>query len=183
LPGGDRANAGSACTTASKTAAISGLGGLGTLYQALNRTTEAEPLFKRALSIKEKALGSDHLEVADALHDLAECYRKQSRLSEAEPLYLRALSTVEAAGSLEHPAVTRLKVSALRRWHWVARRCDREVHPRSQPTLKFVKPFEAATSSSACTAEPHYSPQKRPIALPNILPKSLLGSHPFSTDR
>src|SRR4029453_1160639 len=53
-----------------------GLGYLGVLYDALNRPSESESLFKRALAIKEKSLGPDHTEVADALHGLAECYRK-----------------------------------------------------------------------------------------------------------
>jgi CHAT domain-containing protein/Tfp pilus assembly protein PilF len=82
-----------------------GLGSLGTIYQALNRSVEAEQLFKRALLIKEKALGSNHLEVADAIHDLAELYRKQGRLSEAEPLYQRALSILEKALGPEHTSL------------------------------------------------------------------------------
>ncbi|HEY7086053.1 MAG TPA: CHAT domain-containing tetratricopeptide repeat protein [Hyphomicrobiaceae bacterium] len=82
-----------------------GLGGLGVLYQALDRLGEAEPLLKRALAIKEKALAPEHIEVADALHDLAELYRKQSRFSEAEPLYKRALSIIETAGGPTHPGV------------------------------------------------------------------------------
>ena len=64
-----------------------GLVYLGVLHDALNRSSEAQPLFKRALVIKEKSLGPDHTEVADALYLLAELYRKQGRLAEAEPLY------------------------------------------------------------------------------------------------
>ena len=73
------------------------------LYDAQHRNAEAEPLFKRALAIKEKALGSDHLEVAVALHDLAKLCQKLSRLSEAEPLFKRALSIAEGALGPEHP--------------------------------------------------------------------------------
>jgi tetratricopeptide (TPR) repeat protein len=58
----------------------SGLGYLGVLDQALNRTAEAEGLFKRALGIKEKALGPDHKEVAEALLKLAEFYRSQGQI-------------------------------------------------------------------------------------------------------
>lgn len=39
---------------------------------------EAEPFFKRALDIREKALGAEHPNVADSLDDLAELYIKQS---------------------------------------------------------------------------------------------------------
>src|SRR5689334_17785961 len=56
-----------------------GLGYLADLYHMLKRPSEAEPLLKRALEIKERALGPDHLKVADARHDLAEFYRKEDR--------------------------------------------------------------------------------------------------------
>jgi hypothetical protein len=46
------------------------IGGLGVLYQALDRPSEAEPLLKRALSIKEIALRADHTQVGDALYYL-----------------------------------------------------------------------------------------------------------------
>jgi tetratricopeptide (TPR) repeat protein len=72
-----------------------GIGGLGVLYQALDRPSEAESLLKQALSIKEMALGPDHTRVAAALYYLTEFYRKYNRLAEAEPLYTRALSTRE----------------------------------------------------------------------------------------
>ena len=49
-----------------------GLVYLAVLNQALNRTAEAEPLFKRALAIKAKALGPDHQDVAEVLFKLAE---------------------------------------------------------------------------------------------------------------
>jgi WD40 repeat protein/tetratricopeptide (TPR) repeat protein len=82
-----------------------GLGYLGVLYEALNRPSEAEHLFKRALSIKEKALGPSDVQVADTLHSLAELYRKQGQFSNAEPLYRRALNIAEKALGPEHPSV------------------------------------------------------------------------------
>jgi tetratricopeptide (TPR) repeat protein len=48
----------------------SGLGDLAALDQALNRTAEAEDLFKRALDIREKTLGPDHPDVAKMLNSL-----------------------------------------------------------------------------------------------------------------
>ena len=38
-----------------------------------------EPLYKRALAIREKALGPDHPDVATSLDNLAALYRAQSR--------------------------------------------------------------------------------------------------------
>ena len=82
-----------------------GLGYLGVLFDALNRPSEAELLFKRALAIKEKSLGPDHTDVAEALHNLAEFHRKHGQLAEAEPLYQRVLSIAERALGPEHPSI------------------------------------------------------------------------------
>ena len=43
---------------------------------------EAEPLYKRALSIREKALGLDHASLGTPLNNLAELYREQGRYLE-----------------------------------------------------------------------------------------------------
>ena len=58
---------------------------------ATNRLAEAEPLYRRALAILEKSLGSDHPNVATALNNLALLLQATNRLAEAEPLYRRAL--------------------------------------------------------------------------------------------
>jgi hypothetical protein len=51
---------------------------------------KAEPLHKRALAIREKALGPDHPSVATSLENLAELYRATKRNTEAEVLEARA---------------------------------------------------------------------------------------------
>jgi tetratricopeptide (TPR) repeat protein len=66
---------------------------------------EAEPLFQRALTIREKALGPDHPEVGASLNNLASLYGDQGRYEEAEPLYQRALAIYEKALSPDHPDV------------------------------------------------------------------------------
>jgi class 3 adenylate cyclase/tetratricopeptide (TPR) repeat protein len=63
----------------------------------------AEELCKRALAIREKALGPEHPNVADSLSNLALGYREQARYEEAEPLYKRARAIREKALGLEHP--------------------------------------------------------------------------------
>jgi tetratricopeptide (TPR) repeat protein len=66
------------------------LNGLASLYGARGQYTQAEPLFKRALAIDEKALGPNHPDVATSLSNLAELYRKTGRDPEAEELEARA---------------------------------------------------------------------------------------------
>ncbi len=62
--------------------------------------TEAEPLLKRALAIREKALGPDNPAVAQSLNNLAEAYRAQGRHTEAQPLIDRA-QAIEARGAAQ----------------------------------------------------------------------------------
>ena len=47
---------------------------LGAHYFTRGEYTQAEPLFKRALVIREKALGPDHSDVAQSLNNLAALY-------------------------------------------------------------------------------------------------------------
>ena len=67
--------------------------------------TQAEPLYQRALDIREKALGPEHPNVAQSLNNLAELYRTQGQYAQAEPLYQRALGIREKALGPEHPDV------------------------------------------------------------------------------
>ena len=64
---------------------------------------EAEPLYQRALTIREKALGPEHPDTASTLNNLALLYNNQGKYEEAEPLYQRALAIREKALGPEHP--------------------------------------------------------------------------------
>ena len=64
---------------------------------------EAEPLYRRALAIVEKAVGPEHPNTAASLNNLAALYDSQGRYDEAEPLYRRALAIREKARGPEHP--------------------------------------------------------------------------------
>jgi len=66
---------------------------------------EAEPLFNRALAIREKALGADHPDTSTSLNNLAFLYNSQGKYAEAEPLYKRALAIFEKTLGAEHPNV------------------------------------------------------------------------------
>jgi tetratricopeptide (TPR) repeat protein len=79
---------------------------LATIYYEQSKYTEAEPLFKRALAIDEKALGSSHLDLIgdkfpmlhrgaqrqyiDAEATYAKLLRKTDRKAEADRLDARA---------------------------------------------------------------------------------------------
>jgi tetratricopeptide (TPR) repeat protein len=60
-----------------------------------NRYSEATILAKQILEAREKMLGADNPDVADALHNLAWLYRAQNRFDDAEPLYKRSLAIFE----------------------------------------------------------------------------------------
>jgi hypothetical protein len=65
---------------------------LATVLQGTDRFDEAEPLYRRALTIAEHSLGPDHLLVAAVLRGLALLLKATERPGEAEPLYRRALA-------------------------------------------------------------------------------------------
>lgn len=78
---------------------------LALLHKDLGQYKAAEPLYLRAVAVKEKALGNDHPDVAEALNDLAVLYRRDGKYAEAELVYLRALAVKEQAFGNDHPSV------------------------------------------------------------------------------
>jgi tetratricopeptide (TPR) repeat protein len=66
------------------------LSNLAVLYSTQGQYAEAEPLYQRALAIKEKALGPDHPDVATALNNVAALYKKTGREKEAAVMEKRA---------------------------------------------------------------------------------------------
>ena len=60
------------------------------LYDAQDNYAEAEPLYRRALAILEKALGPEHPNVAQVLENYAELLRKTNRKTEAAKMEARA---------------------------------------------------------------------------------------------
>ena len=76
---------------------------LGGLYFARGKYADAEPLLRRAMSIREKALGPDDPAVAESLVMLALNQYGAGRYAEAEPLLHRALAIREKSLGPEHP--------------------------------------------------------------------------------
>ena len=63
---------------------------------------EAQPLYKRALAIREKALGPEHPDVAQSLENYSALLRKTGRSDEAAILEARA-KAIRAKHAKENP--------------------------------------------------------------------------------
>ena len=74
-------------------------------YSAEEKKVSAESLFKRALAIREQALGPDALEVAESSDRLAYFYGVEGRNAEAELFYKRALQIREKVLGQKHTQV------------------------------------------------------------------------------
>ena len=70
---------------------------LSQIYDEMGLYDAAEPLARSSLEIREKALGPNHVDVAQSLNSLASIRRKQGKLAEAEPLTRRSLEIREKA--------------------------------------------------------------------------------------
>jgi tetratricopeptide (TPR) repeat protein len=76
------------------------LNNIAELYSREHRYAEAEPLFHRALAIREKGLGPNHPDLAHTLNGYALLLRKTKRKSEALAMNARAKEIL--AKSLEN---------------------------------------------------------------------------------
>jgi tetratricopeptide (TPR) repeat protein len=68
----------------------SSLNNLAVLYKSQGKYAEAEPLYERALEIRERVLGAEHPDTTTSLNNLAVLYKSQGKYREAEPLFERA---------------------------------------------------------------------------------------------
>ena len=66
------------------------LNNLAGLYRDQGKYAQAEPLYQRALAIREKALGPEHPDTATSLENYALLLRKTGRSAEAAKLEARA---------------------------------------------------------------------------------------------
>src|SRR5262249_28105104 len=65
----------------------------------------AEPLYRRALSMREQLMGEAHLTSVLSMIQLASLYFRQDEYTAAEALYQRALPIVEQQIGAEHPLI------------------------------------------------------------------------------
>src|SRR5262249_30487612 len=89
---------------------------LADLYRAQGYHEEARLLGKRALALREQALGPTHPDVAESLNTLAQVYEDQGQDSEALPLIQRALAILaHALPDHPHTAMAQEQLAALLR--------------------------------------------------------------------
>ncbi|HEY2897120.1 MAG TPA: tetratricopeptide repeat protein [Gemmatimonadaceae bacterium] len=94
---------------------------LGQVAFSLRDFQQSESYFRRALTIREQALGSESVELMQALNDLAAPSYSRGELEQAERLYRRALTIGETQLGDLHPDLT-VSLSNLARLH--QRRAD-----------------------------------------------------------
>jgi tetratricopeptide (TPR) repeat protein len=63
----------------------------------------ARRYYERALAIREKALGSDHIDIANSLNNLGGLLYRMGDLATARPYLERALRIFEKALGPDHP--------------------------------------------------------------------------------
>lgn len=80
----------------------------GALYNLQGNYSQAETFYRKALGMREKALGLKHPDVAATLTGLAVSYSYQGRYTEATPLVKRALEINEKTFGPDHPTVLKL---------------------------------------------------------------------------
>ena len=73
------------------------------LKYEMARYAEAQPLFEKALHIRETLLGKEHPETAESYHGLATLFRRLGDYQKAQPLFEKALRIREAQLGEEHP--------------------------------------------------------------------------------
>jgi len=90
-----------------QTTAADSLNNLALTYYGQRKYTEVEPLFLRAIEIREKTLGPDHLDLAESLNSLGNLFMVQDKYEKVEPLYKRSLVIREKVLGSNHPTLAR----------------------------------------------------------------------------
>jgi tetratricopeptide (TPR) repeat protein len=75
---------------------------LGYLFDGQSKLTEAAQMYERALQIREKVLGTEHMSTLNIVHNLGNLYADQGKLALAEQMYERALQGYKKALGAEH---------------------------------------------------------------------------------
>ena len=100
-----RSKSASGCVGADHPDTAADVAALAALLDGQGKYDEAEPLYRRALSVFERAYGPEHYEVAVNLNNLAALCHATGRAEEAEALYLRSLAIKEKLLGAQHPDV------------------------------------------------------------------------------
>jgi tetratricopeptide (TPR) repeat protein len=92
---------------------------LGKVKHAQGQRARAEALFRRALAIREQALGAEHYGLVQSLNELAAVSYEGGQLGEAAELYARALAISDRQLAPDHPDLA-LALYNLARVHFKA---------------------------------------------------------------
>ena len=71
--------------------------------QAQSKFAEAQPLFEKALEIRQRVLTDDHPQTAVSYHNLAHTFSRQGKYAQAQPLFEKALAIHRRLLTDEHP--------------------------------------------------------------------------------
>ncbi|MEM9459836.1 MAG: tetratricopeptide repeat-containing serine/threonine-protein kinase [Myxococcota bacterium] len=89
-----------------ETLVADGLNHLGVVLRAQGKPEEAEQRFRRALQLREHALGPDHPQVATAANNLGNALHDQGLYEASEVMHRRALKIYENTLGMDHPDVS-----------------------------------------------------------------------------
>ena len=78
------------------------LDNLAKLYTVQSRYAEAEPLFKRSLTMRVNTIGPINADVARSLTNLGKTYQLEGKYSEAESLLKRSMAVLEESKGVKH---------------------------------------------------------------------------------
>jgi tetratricopeptide (TPR) repeat protein len=110
---------------------------------------QAEPLYQRALAIREKMEGPEHPSTAATLHALATLYIDQGKYEQAEPLLQRTLAIKEKMEGPEHPS-TGGTLHQLAVLYWRQGKYE-QAEPLYQRALAISEKMEGAEHPSTAT--------------------------------
>jgi len=81
------------------------LDNLGEVYFEQSKLKEAEPLYQRALAIRERKLDPGHSDIVASLNNLSALYFYQGKHAQAEPICKQLIEIYEKVLGAEHPEV------------------------------------------------------------------------------
>jgi tetratricopeptide (TPR) repeat protein len=79
---------------------------------------------RSCIAFREKALGSNHPDVAGSLNNLGFLYKKQGQYAQAEMLYMRSLAILEKTLGQNHPDVVNSLVNIAALYRKTGREAD-----------------------------------------------------------
>ena len=140
------------------------LNNLAVLYRAQGKYAEAEPLYRRALAIKEKALGPEHPSVATVLANYAALLRKTNRDNEAAKLEAcaKAIRAKHGQGA-ESPETGSVRTTAVSS-------APSEIDPAKETDIRHLMEVTGA-KKQLNQMLPFMAKQMKPLAEQLIMPR------------